>query len=179
MGLAIVHGIVTSHGGVLTVEGELGHGSVFSVYLPRIDETPPRKEFSEPTMPQGSECLLFIDDEEQLVFVARGMLTHLGYQVEGMTSSHAALDAFRAAPQRFDLVITDQTMPDMTGEALIRELRQLQPELPVILCTGFSQMIDATQAQEMGIDAFLRKPLLLRDLAFTIRQVFARRRATT
>ena len=178
MGLAIVHGIVTSHGGVLTVESGLGHGSVFSLYLPRIDQEAPRENLSEPALPQGNECILFIDDEEHLVLAARGMLTHLGYQAQGVTSSHAALDAFRAAPLRFDLVITDQTMPDMTGEALIRELRQLRPEMPVILCTGFSHVIDATRAQEIGIDAFLMKPLLIRDLAVTIREVFAQRRVT-
>jgi CheY-like chemotaxis protein len=129
-------------------------------------------------VPRGNERILFVDDEEHLVLAAREMLTHLGYQAQGVTSSLAALDAFRAAPQRFDLVITDQTMPEMTGEALMRELRRLRPELPVILCTGFSHVIDATRAREIGIDAFLMKPLLIRDLAVTIRQVLAQRRAT-
>ena len=176
MGLAIAHGIVTDHGGAITIEEGPGHGSVFSVYLPRIDAEPPRKAHSEPGISQGRERVLFVDDEEPLMLAACDMLTTLGYQVQGVTSSLEALGAFSAAPQRFDLVITDQTMPQMTGEALIRELRRLQPDIPAILCTGYSHVIDAIRARESGINAFLMKPLLMRDLATAIRQVFAQRR---
>ena len=175
MGLAIVHGIVTSHGGTIMVESVPGQGTTFIVYLPRVEEARNRAELSQESVPQGTESILFVDDEVSLVRLAQQMLHHLGYQVETFTSSGSALAAFRVAPHRFDLAIVDQTMPEMTGEGLTRELRQLRPDLPVILCTGFSHLIDAARAQVLGLDAFLMKPITLGDLAVVIRQVLARR----
>jgi CheY-like chemotaxis protein len=117
-----------------------------------------------------------VDDEVTLVHLGEAILLRLGYEVVVCTSSTEALEVFRAAPQRFDVVITDQTMPHMTGEKLAQALRRLQPDIPIILCTGFSHDMHAERAQELGIDAFLMKPLAMQDLAQTIQQVIAARR---
>ena len=117
-----------------------------------------------------------MDDEAALVHIGQTMLTHLGYDVVSYTNSEEALAAFRAAPERFDLVITDQTMPHLTGADLARALRGLRPDLPIILCTGYSQAMTATQAAQLGLDAFCMKPLRMRDLEVTIRRVLTQRR---
>jgi CheY-like chemotaxis protein len=140
-----------------------------------VEEARHCAELPQESVPQGTESILFVDDEASLVRLAQQMLHHLGYQVETFTSSGSALAAFRVAPHRFDLAIVDQTMPEMTGEGLTRELRRLRPDLPVILCTGFSHLIDAARAQMLGLDAFLIKPITLGDLAVVIRQVLAQR----
>ena len=116
-----------------------------------------------------------MDDEPDLVDVIGEMLAGLGYKVVGKTNGRGALEAFRSMPYEFDLVITDQTMPDVTGEALAREFRQIRPDIPIILCTGFSPVIDADEAKAMGIDAFCLKPLTERELGLTIRRVFTQR----
>jgi CheY-like chemotaxis protein len=119
--------------------------------------------------------ILFIDDEEAIARVSQRMLENLGYQAVVRTSSLAALETFRQTPQHFDLVITDQTMPYMTGEALACELRCIRPDIPIILCTGFCHTIDAEKAQAQGIDAFLMKPLVARDLGLVIQHVLGQR----
>ena len=122
-------------------------------------------------MPAGQERILFVEDEAPLAELGRIMLTHLGYNVVACKSSREALDIFRAEPQRFDLVITDYTMPELTGEVLARELRLLRPDLPIILCTGFSHALTPERASALGINAFLMKPLVARDLGLAIRHV--------
>jgi CheY-like chemotaxis protein len=119
--------------------------------------------------------VLLVDDETALAHLSEAILRRLGYEVVACTSSTEALEVFRAAPQRFDLVITDQTMPHLTGEKLAQALRCLRPDIPIILCTGFSHAMHAERAQELGIDAFLMKPLAVKDLAQTIQQVMAGR----
>jgi CheY-like chemotaxis protein len=116
-----------------------------------------------------------VDDEEALSSLGQQMLEYLGYDVVISMCSHEALEIFRSMPYRFDLVITDQTMPHMTGEALARELRDIRPDIPIILCTGFSHTIDAEKAAAQGIDAFLIKPLTARDLGQVIRQILSPR----
>ncbi|MEE8292134.1 MAG: ATP-binding protein, partial [Candidatus Tectomicrobia bacterium] len=175
MGLAIVHGIVTSHGGVITVESLPGEGTTFSIYLPRIAAAPGEKAQAELSLSPGTGCILFVDDERMLAHLGQATLEQFGYTVVSHTSSIEALEAFRAMPQRFDLVITDQTMPQMTGEQLVRELRRIRPDIPIILCTGFSHIMNAEKAQAMGIDAFCMKPLVTRDLAVTVQQVLDQR----
>ncbi|MBI4529861.1 MAG: response regulator [Deltaproteobacteria bacterium] len=175
MGLAVVHGIVANHGGTVTVESRPGEGTTFAIYLPRIDQAPEDQSPAEGPLPRGTERILYVDDEEDLVDTVREILGGLGYQVTGKTRSTEALEAFRTTPDRFDLIITDQTMPDMSGEALAREFRRIRPDIPIILCTGFSHLIDSEEAQLLGVDAFCFKPMEERDFALTIRSVLAQR----
>src|SRR4029453_6695535 len=124
---------------------------------------------------QGKGRILFVDDEDMLASIGQQLLTHLGYDTVACTSSLDALETFRDAPQRFDLVITDQTMPAMTGATLVAELRRIRPDIPIILCTGFSYLINAEKAQALGGDAFVMKPGVTQDLAVTIQQVLDQR----
>ena len=176
MGLAIVHGIVTRHGGVMTVESTPGEGSTFTIYLPQITHnTAHTADPSEPVMPQGAGCILFVDDEEVLARLGQALLERLGYDVVVFTSSLAALEAFQAEPYRFDLVITDQTMPAMTGATLVEELRHIRSDIPIILCTGFSHLMNAEKAEALGVDAFVMKPGVTQELAVAIQQVLEKR----
>jgi len=178
MGLAIVHGIVTSYSGAITVKSTPGNGTTFAIYLPRIPAAITEDAaLLEADIPQGKASILFVDDEEMLAEVGHATLQHLGYDVVSMTSSVKALEAFQTMPQRFDLVITDQTMPTLTGEHLVHELRRIRPDIPIILCTGFSHVMDAEKAHAMGVDAFCMKPLAARELATRIQQVLGKRTA--
>jgi PAS domain S-box-containing protein len=171
MGLSVVHGIVTGNGGGIAVESEPGKGSTFSVYLPAIDvQTTEEPRSAEPLL-SGHECILFIDDEPPLVDIGQEILETLGYRVVTRTSSIEALNLFRATPNRFDLVITDMTMPNMTGDKLAKELIAIRPDIPVILCTGYSDMITEQKAKEIGISEFIMKPIVARDLTNVVRQV--------
>ncbi|MBW2115696.1 MAG: response regulator [Deltaproteobacteria bacterium] len=122
-------------------------------------------------IPTGQERVLFVDDELVLVEIGKQMLERLGYEVTTRTSSFEALELFRAKPDQFDLVITDMTMPQMTGDKLSRELMQIRPDIPVIICTGFSERISDEKAKGMGIKAFVMKPIVIRDLANTVRRI--------
>jgi CheY-like chemotaxis protein len=175
IGLSVVHGIVVSHGGTITVESQVNHGTTFMLYLPCLPWNIAGEMQAEESLPYGQGQLLFVDDEPALVRLGYSVLTQLGYDVTAHTSSVEALAAFQAAPHHFDLVITDYTMPQMTGEALARALRSLRPDIPIILETGFSHTIDAERATALGINAFLLKPWTVRELARTIAQVLAKR----
>ncbi len=177
MGLAVVHGIVTSYGGGITVESAPGQGTTFAVYLPRLVAPTTSTVDTEEPLPGWHERILLVDDEEALVRLWQAALEHLGYSVVVCTSSPAALDVFRAAPQSFDAVITDYTIPTMTGEVLAHELRRIRPDIPIILSTGFSDTMTAERARVLGINAFVLKPLGVHDLNLTIRRVLAQRMA--
>ena len=177
LGLAIVHGIVASYQGAITVDSS-GAGTTFSVYLPRaVNEAPPAPALAKPSgvVPGGGERIMLVEDEEPVAIATGMQLTELGYEVVTHLSSSSALDAFRADPQQFDLVITDQTMPFMTGEELARILHGIRPDLPIILVTGFSHLVDAERAETLGIDAFLDKPWDVQDMADTLQRVLRRK----
>ncbi len=158
MGLSITHGIITSYGGTITVESILGRGTTFRVYFPVIQEEPKKPESIEKALP-GKERILFLDDEEVLTQMGKVMLERLGYTVTAYTKSIEALAHFIRDPQKFDLVITDQTMPTMTGIDLARRMLQIRPDLPIIICTGYSNLVSEESAKIMGIKAFVLKPL--------------------
>ena len=171
MGLAVAHGIIKSHGGEITVYSEPGKGTTFHIYLP-VTEIKKISEVEETEEVRGGdEYILFVDDEETLVELARQMLESLGYRVAARTSSIEALEAFRSHPDRFALVITDQTMPNMTGLQLSGRLREIRPDIPIILCTGFSENANEEVVKTHQINAFIMKPLLKKDIARLIRRV--------
>ena len=171
LGLSVVHGIVKTHNGVITVESEPGKGTTFHVYFPVIEKEEKIQEEDEGPLPTGNERILFVDDEQMILDMAEEMLRELGYDVVTKKSSVEALELFRADPDRFDLVITDMTMPKMTGDQLSRELMKVRPDIPIILCTGFNPKISEEKAKEIGIKAFAMKPLVGRDMANIVRKV--------
>lgn len=171
MGLSIVHGIAKSCAGFVTVDSTLGRGTTFHVFLPVAAEEQPFPVSTEDNLPRGSEHILFIDDEEMLTSMAKTMLERLGYLVTAFTSSLEALTAFQNQPDRFDLVITDLSMPVMPGMDLSRRLLQIRPALPIILCTGFSALVSEEKARSMGIRALAFKPLTKKDMALLIRKI--------
>jgi CheY-like chemotaxis protein len=175
LGLAVAHGIVAAHRGAITVTSTPGQGTTFEVYLPRSDRCSVAAGAPREPNPTGSARILFVDDEESLAQLGQMALVSLGYEVVSHTSSRAALDAFRTAPAGFDLVITDYTMPHLTGEDLVREVRRIRPDIPIILCTGFSPTMRAEHAATLEINALCPKPLSLRDLGVAIRRVLAQR----
>jgi CheY-like chemotaxis protein len=172
MGLAVVYGVVKSHGGAVTVQSEVGRGSTFAVFLPRAQKPEVNKEEEKTSaLPTGTERILFVDDEEMLVELARDMLESLGYHVTVANHPADAWSLFLEDPSQFDLVITDQTMPDATGVTLAREMLRVREEMPIILWTGYSEVVSADKAKEAGICQFLMKPMVKKELAETIRRV--------
>jgi CheY-like chemotaxis protein len=176
LGLSVVHGIVRNHGGGITFSSEPDRGTTFHVFLPRSDHTEdlPEENIPGPVV-GGKERILFLDDEEALVHANQKILEKLGYEVVAGTDSLEALEVFRAQPERFDLIITDQTMPHMTGDTLARKILQLRPDIPIILCTGFGQASSGALTEESvratGIREVVRKPVDRSDMARIIRQV--------
>ena len=171
MGLAVVHGIVESYGGQITVDSSLGEGTVFAIYLPTIKKSSADRIHVPEKFPTGTERILFVDDEATIARMTGQVLERLGYRVTMRTSSTEALELFRIKPNEFDLVITDMTMPNMTGDKLAAALMEIRPDIPIILCTGYSKKISDETASAIGIKAFAYKPMVKAELAKTVRKV--------
>ena len=174
MGLFVVQGIVKNHEGAVQVDSLPGHGTTVSVFFPATDENLPEKKGPIAPPSKGTETLLVVDDEEALVNIARSMLTPLGYQVKGTTFPHEALALFQTDPMAIDLVITDMTMPLMSGEDLARRMTSIRPQVPIVLCTGLARKITPEQLREMGMVKCIEKPLDRGILSSTVRQVLDR-----
>jgi len=162
MGLAIVHGIVSSYGGTITCDSQPGRGTTFDITLPALTEkADPAGESNgdDSKTTRGTGRILFVDDEAILIDMTRTMLERLGYHVTVRSSSLEALTSFQNQPDAYDLVITDQTMPGMTGIDLARRMLQIRPEIPIILCTGYSSLITEDKVKAAGIKGFALKPL--------------------
>jgi PAS domain S-box-containing protein len=171
MGLAIVHGIIKSYGGMIDFESSPTEGTTFHVYFPCSEQKSLDQSISDEPVQTGKERILFVDDEQFLVEMAREMLSRLGYSVTTRINSLDALQTFQEQPDQFDLVITDQTMPEMTGEDMARRMLQIRPDIPIILCTGFSAVTSEEKAKAIGIREFVMKPLIKNDIAKLIRRV--------
>jgi PAS domain S-box-containing protein len=171
MGLATVHGIVNDHGGRVTVDSVPGEGSVFSVFFPVLESKTEVSGAHAATYPRGSERILFVDDEALLVEVGVEMLIDLGYDAVGSTDPAEALKMLEQQPEGVDLVITDMTMPGMTGDQLAAAILDLRPGMPIIICTGFSKRLSSVKASSLGIHAYLMKPVTVQELSHTVRDV--------
>lgn len=172
LGLSVVHGIVTSHGGGIDVQSVPGEGTSFILYFPvleSVSETVDAAVSDAP--PTGRERVLLVDDEAALIEMGERILVYLGYQVTSRTSSIEALELFRNQPDNFDLVITDYTMPNMTGGELAKAILAIRPDMPIVLCTGFSEVFTEEKAQELGIKGYVMKPISIHDLAKICRNV--------
>ena len=171
LGLAVVHGIVKGIEGSIRVSSRQGKGTVCYVYLPVIKEISVVLETEKSkTLPTGNEHILLVDDGEMILSVEKQMLEKLGYHLITRTSGMDALKTFSAQPDKFDLVITDMTMPNMTGDKLAIKLLEIRPCIPVIICTGFSSIMSREQADALGVKGFLMKPIVMKDIAGSVRE---------
>jgi len=171
LGLAVVHGIVKSHRGEITVDSAVGKGTTVRVFLPVSGDDASESGVESTSIPRGSEHILLVDDEKDLVEIGREMLQRLGYRVTGVVGSIAALETFKTDPFRFDLVVTDYNMPGLTGDQMARQMLEIRPGARIIVCTGFSEIFDPQRAQSMGIRRVLMKPLTMESIAHAVRDV--------
>lgn len=171
LGLSVAHGIIRSHDGGITVNSTLGEGSQFVVYFPRVNTAKIGQavEILE-QIPHGNERILLIDDEALIVQMETSLLENLGYKVTAVTSSDKALQTFQANPDDFDLTISDMTMPHMTGADLAVKFHNIRPNMPFILCTGFSENINEYKAKEIGIQEYIKKPVHRKEMALVVRR---------
>jgi len=177
MGLAMVHGIIGGYGGRVEVHSEVGVGTTFSIYLPVVDSqsSPVESVLAVPLPATGKEHVLVVDDEEQVLNIVTSILTGLGYTVTSKSSSQEALSLFMEAKDDFDLLITDYIMPLMTGVDLCAQIKKVRPDLPVILCTGYSEQVNEEVLKKAGVDEFFLKPVTLQGLAQVVRQALDRK----
>jgi CheY-like chemotaxis protein len=171
LGLAVVHSIVKNYGGEITVESEVGKGTVFTVYLPITEKADEKESYKPEPLPRGMERVLLVDDELSIATMGAQMLTRLGYQVTIQTDSLKALELFRSNPNAFDVVISDITMPHMFGDKLAVEILKIRDNIAIILCTGYSKRISKEQIAQYGVKALVLKPISRNNIARTIRKV--------
>ena len=171
MGLAMVQGIVKNHSGAILVDSRPGQGTIFTIFFPLAEGKTAVETETIPALPMGSETILFVDDELSIVKMVRKMLERLGYKVETAITPQDALERFRLNSDHFDLVITDMTMPQMTGVNLSEKIMGIRPDIPVIICTGHSVLIDEERAKQLGIAAYVMKPIIMTEMAKTLREV--------
>jgi CheY-like chemotaxis protein len=173
MGMAVCHGIIAKHKGSIAVESTVGVGTKFSIHLPVTEEEEKvRANFIDKTALKGGERLLLVDDEKELLEMQERSLKNLGYQTTSFTSSIEALDYFKSHSDSVDMVITDMTIPQMTGAEMSEHMLALRPDLPIIICTGYSEVLDADTASKMGISSFILKPVITVELATQMRKIF-------
>jgi CheY-like chemotaxis protein len=173
LGLSVVYGIVKEYGGEIEVTTKMGAGTTFKIYLPLMDDPKNKIDIEpKPDLKMGHEHILLVDDEKSVAEIEQRMLQRLGYQVTSRTNSMEALELFRSNPDAFDMVITDMTMPNMTGDQLANAIFSIKPDTPIIICTGFSERLSKEQAASAGIQGFLMKPVVKSDLARMVRSVF-------
>jgi len=175
MGLSVVHGILKAHGGAVHVASEVGEGSSFYLYFPICKGRAGEEAVAVAGLAKGHERILFVDDEPDLAELGMTMLERLGYTVTSVTDSQKALDLFTSSPDEYDLVVTDLTMPKMTGVPFARKVKSVRPDVPVIICTGYSDSVSAGDVSEAGIDYLLMKPLEIRELSASIRNALTHR----
>jgi len=171
LGLSVVHGIVSRYDGAITVRSEAGTGSTFNVYLPRVRAGEPRATSESIPAVGGNERILIVDDEPAVAATLKRLLERFGYEVTVRNSSTEALELYRSDPSHYDLVISDQTMPHMTGDQLARELIAARTDVAIILMTGYSQAVDEERCKRLGINRFLMKPIPAAELARAVREV--------
>ncbi len=175
LGLSVVQGIVNSCNGLIVVDSTPGKGTDFDVFLPKIEENIQVEARAASELPTGTERIVFVDDEEALALLGQKMLISLGYDVSIKTNPLEVLEAFRSDPYGLDLLVTDMTMPGLRGDELAKELLAIRPDLPIILCTGFSELMNETLARKIGIGEFLMKPFTKQNLAKAVRNLLGRR----
>ena len=176
LGLSTVHGIVKTHGGVINVYSEPDQGATFSVWLPLADEAERGAGVMEPGLYAGTERVLLVDDEQTLVETGRGLLERMGYQVTAFTSATEALAAFAQDPEAFDVIVTDQNMPHLSGLSLVKQATAIRPMVAIVLCTGFSEALTNADFSDLGVDQFVMKPVLGNQLGRAIRAALAAKR---
>jgi CheY-like chemotaxis protein len=174
LGLSLVHGIVTDLGGGIDVRSSLGEGTTFTIYLPWQSCVAPTQSVEESAPPGNGETVLLVDDEEALVRLGEEMIADLGYEPVGFTSSVAALQSFRDAPARFDLVLSDEAMPEMTGSELARSIREIRGDIPIVLMSGYVTPALTQRARDAGFADVLAKPLVARDIARSLAEAIQR-----